>query len=165
MFIKLDVGWFQTILIPGLALDRVLTTAYLMNQISTTSGGSAGIRPDCARPNGNLAWILASVSATSRVRKGRRTARHQPGRIPVWTSPQIPQHDPGDDATVPAGVSVERTDHVRDNGLNVDIEHIKDVRNLIRIGKQKQVRRQTGGWLTEPTASKSVSPRVERVSL
>src|SRR3954466_617798 len=40
--------------------------AYLANQISTTSGGSAGIRSDRTRPGGSIAWMPASVPASIR---------------------------------------------------------------------------------------------------
>jgi hypothetical protein len=40
--------------------------AYAANQISTTSGGSTGIRSDRTNPGGSIAWMPASVSASSR---------------------------------------------------------------------------------------------------
>lgn len=48
---------------PGIegSSDRLTT----QNQISTTSGGSAGCRSVRSNPGGNATWISASVSATS----------------------------------------------------------------------------------------------------
>jgi hypothetical protein len=39
---------------------------YPANQISTTSGGSTGIRSDRTRPGGSIAWISARLSVSNR---------------------------------------------------------------------------------------------------
>jgi hypothetical protein len=85
-------------------------TIYGLNDEGTTS-----IRPDRTRPSGSIAWIPARLSASSR--QGEGTARQQSGSIPVRVGGQIPQHRPCDGSMIPAGVSVERTGHVRVNDL------------------------------------------------
>jgi hypothetical protein len=63
---KIRCGIVPVVLVCGLALDQALAVAYPANQISTTSGGFPGIRPDRTRPGGSIARMPASVSASSR---------------------------------------------------------------------------------------------------
>src|SRR3954466_5465360 len=46
--------------------SRVRSVGYSANQISTTSGGSTGIRSDRTKPGGNIARMPGNVSASSR---------------------------------------------------------------------------------------------------